>query len=59
MKMKSETFDVVVSITEDGVKKRKIYQNVNHRDLLIIFMEVSEGYKRGDCDEYVITVIQD
>jgi len=59
MRIKSDTFDVIVSITEDGKTTKKIYQNVNHRDLLVIFMECSEGYKKDDCDEYAITVIQD
>lgn len=59
MKMKPEIFDVVVTITEHGITKRKMYQNINHRDLLVIFMECSEGYRNGNCDKYAITVAQD
>lgn len=59
MRMKSETFDVIVSITENGRTEKRIYQNVNHGELLVIFMECSEGYKKNDCDAYAITVVQD
>lgn len=58
-KMRSEKFDVIISITEKGKTETKLYPSVNHRDLLVIFTEISEGYRKGDFDKYAITVTQD